>query len=210
MSRKGIEYGSITHHPDGIPHGPHPGRAEASIGAKYTNELAVMMDSFRPLKVAKAAMAIEDPNYHKSWLDAPARGVQPADELRAGCGTTPRADVCEPVPALEPGCGTVDTWTGVAGGGSHAAGVPGHRPPACCWQGCNSRKTTCGGRSGVRRNRNSVRARGEVGSEQRRRSAGRQRGQDGATGDSDVPGDEGASEGRVASGAGGRARRAAR
>jgi homogentisate 1,2-dioxygenase len=69
MSRKGIEFGSITHHPDGIPHGPHPGRAEASIGAKYTNELAVMMDSFRPLKVAKQAMGIEDKSYHKSWLD---------------------------------------------------------------------------------------------------------------------------------------------
>jgi homogentisate 1,2-dioxygenase len=68
MSRKGIEFGSITHHPDGIPHGPHPGRAEASIGAKYTDELAVMMDSFHPLKVAKAAIAIEDPEYHKSWL----------------------------------------------------------------------------------------------------------------------------------------------
>ena len=68
MSRKGIEFGSITHHPDGIPHGPHPGRAEASIGAKYTDELAVMMDSFRPLKVAKPALSIEDPNYHKSWL----------------------------------------------------------------------------------------------------------------------------------------------
>ncbi|MBL8982017.1 MAG: homogentisate 1,2-dioxygenase [Gemmatimonadetes bacterium] len=69
MSRKGIEYGSITHHPDGLPHGPHPGRAEASIGAKYTNELAVMMDSFRPLKVAKAALPIEDPKYHQSWID---------------------------------------------------------------------------------------------------------------------------------------------
>ena len=51
---EGIEFGSITHHPDGIPHGPHPGRAEASIGAKETNELAVMMDSFRPLKVASS------------------------------------------------------------------------------------------------------------------------------------------------------------
>ncbi|HEU4989431.1 MAG TPA: homogentisate 1,2-dioxygenase, partial [Gemmatimonadaceae bacterium] len=69
MSRKGIEFGSITHHPDGIPHGPHPGRAEASIGAKHTDELAVMMDSFRPLAVAKAALPIEDPEYHKSWLD---------------------------------------------------------------------------------------------------------------------------------------------
>lgn len=70
MSRKGIEFGSITHHPDGIPHGPHPGRAEASIGAKYTDELAVMMDSFRPLKVAKQALDIEDKSYHKSWLDS--------------------------------------------------------------------------------------------------------------------------------------------
>ena len=69
MSRKGIEYGSITLHPDGLPHGPHPGRAEASIGAKYTNELAVMMDSFRPMHVAKAAMDFEDAAYHKSWLD---------------------------------------------------------------------------------------------------------------------------------------------
>src|SRR5688500_12451421 len=69
MSRKGIEFGSITDQPDGIPHGPHPGRAEASIGAKHAEELAVMMDSFRPLMVAKEAMAIEDPAYHKSWLD---------------------------------------------------------------------------------------------------------------------------------------------
>ena len=69
MSRKGIEYGSVTHHPDGLPHGPHPGRAEASIGAKYTNELAVMMDSFRPLKVAKQAMGFEDPKYHQSWVE---------------------------------------------------------------------------------------------------------------------------------------------
>jgi homogentisate 1,2-dioxygenase len=77
MSRKGIEFGSITHHPDGIPHGPHPGRAEASIGAKSTNELAVMMDSFRPLKVAKNAIAIEDPSYHRSWIDAQHAGFNP-------------------------------------------------------------------------------------------------------------------------------------
>jgi homogentisate 1,2-dioxygenase len=69
MSRKGIEYGSITHHPDGLPHGPHPGRYEASVGQKFTNELAVMMDSFRPLHVAKAAIPIEDPKYHQSWVE---------------------------------------------------------------------------------------------------------------------------------------------
>ena len=70
MSRRGIEFGSITHHPDGLPHGPHPGRTEASIGAKSTNEIAVMLDSFRPLRVAKAATSFEDPSYHRSWVDA--------------------------------------------------------------------------------------------------------------------------------------------
>jgi homogentisate 1,2-dioxygenase len=80
MSRKGIEFGSVTHHPDGIPHGPHPGRYEASIGQKWTNELAVMMDSFRPLKVAKAVAPAEDPGYHRSWIEAQharAAGVSP-------------------------------------------------------------------------------------------------------------------------------------
>jgi homogentisate 1,2-dioxygenase len=77
MSRKGIEYGSITHHPDGIPHGPHPGRAEASIGAKGTDELAVMMDSFRPLRVAKAMLPIEDPGYQTSWFNASGEGFSP-------------------------------------------------------------------------------------------------------------------------------------
>jgi homogentisate 1,2-dioxygenase len=77
MSRKGIEYGSITHHPDGIPHGPHPGRAEASIGAKGTDELAVMMDSFRPLRVAKAVLDIEDDGYQTSWFNASGDGFSP-------------------------------------------------------------------------------------------------------------------------------------
>lgn len=69
MSRKGIEYGSITLHPDGIPHGPHPGRYEASMGQKKTDELAVMMDSFRPLKVARQAASIEDKDYFTSWIE---------------------------------------------------------------------------------------------------------------------------------------------
>ena len=77
MSRKGIEYGSITHHPDGIPHGPHPGRAEASIGAKATNELAVMMDSFRPLRVASSMLPIEDTGYQLSWMDSAGAGFSP-------------------------------------------------------------------------------------------------------------------------------------
>jgi homogentisate 1,2-dioxygenase len=68
MSRRGIEYASITLHPDGLPHGPHPGRTEASIGQKETNELAVMIDTFRPLYVSKAALDIEDKEYYHSWL----------------------------------------------------------------------------------------------------------------------------------------------
>jgi homogentisate 1,2-dioxygenase len=69
MSRKGIEAGSITLHPDGLPHGPQPGRAEESIGAKGTNELAVMVDTFRPLLVSREALAVEDASYSLSWLD---------------------------------------------------------------------------------------------------------------------------------------------
>ncbi len=70
MSRKGIEYGSITLHPDGIPHGPHPGRTEQSLGQSETNELAVMLDTFRPLRVSSAALDIEDREYYRSWIEA--------------------------------------------------------------------------------------------------------------------------------------------
>jgi len=68
MSRNHIEKGMITLHPIGIPHGPHPGAVERSIGQIKTDELAVMVDTFRPLKLTVQAMAIEDPDYHKSWL----------------------------------------------------------------------------------------------------------------------------------------------
>jgi homogentisate 1,2-dioxygenase len=66
-SRKGIEVGSLTMHPQGIPHGPHPGTIEASLDATYTAELAVMCDTFRPLYVTKAALELDDPNYPASW-----------------------------------------------------------------------------------------------------------------------------------------------
>lgn len=67
MSRKGVQEGSITLHPGGIPHGPHPGKVEASIGKKETLELAVMIDTFHPLKMVKHAQEIEDPGYMYSW-----------------------------------------------------------------------------------------------------------------------------------------------
>jgi homogentisate 1,2-dioxygenase len=69
MSRKGIEIGSITLHPSGIPHGPHPGTTEASIGKKETLELAVMIDTFKPLKIVKKAQEIEDKNYMFTWIE---------------------------------------------------------------------------------------------------------------------------------------------
>jgi len=69
MSRKGIEYGSMTLHPDGLPHGPHPGRTAASIGQPGTDELAVMVDTFRPLHVSAEALAAEDTDYYRSWLE---------------------------------------------------------------------------------------------------------------------------------------------
>ncbi|WP_191566541.1 homogentisate 1,2-dioxygenase [Metabacillus idriensis] len=69
MSRKGVKQGSITLHPSGIPHGPHPGKTEASIGKKETLELAVMIDTFRPLKIAKKAKDIEDTNYMYTWVE---------------------------------------------------------------------------------------------------------------------------------------------
>lgn len=67
-SRKGIEEGSITVHPLGIPHGPQPGAVEASFGAQRTEELAVMLDTYYPLKLTAAALELEDPEYWKSWL----------------------------------------------------------------------------------------------------------------------------------------------
>ncbi|WP_438962284.1 homogentisate 1,2-dioxygenase [Nonlabens sp.] len=69
MSRNDIDAGHISLHPAGIPHGPHPGAAERSIGKTETEELAVMVDTFKPLKVTKAALEIADEDYHKSWLE---------------------------------------------------------------------------------------------------------------------------------------------
>ncbi len=68
MSRKSVERGQITLHPGGIPHGPHPGTYEGSIGKSATHELAVMIDPFRPLQLTEAALGIEDPDYYLSWL----------------------------------------------------------------------------------------------------------------------------------------------
>jgi homogentisate 1,2-dioxygenase len=69
MSRKNVTRGMITLHPGGIPHGPHPGAVDKSIGAKETKELAVMVDTFHPLQLTKEALGIEDEDYVMSWAE---------------------------------------------------------------------------------------------------------------------------------------------
>ena len=66
--RKGVGPASLTLHPRGLPHGPHPGTYEASIGAERTDELAVMVDTFKPLLPTEHAIAIEDTDYNLSWV----------------------------------------------------------------------------------------------------------------------------------------------
>jgi homogentisate 1,2-dioxygenase len=67
MSRNNIQKGQITLHPGGIPHGPHPGAIERSIGKTSTNELAVMIDPFNPVKITKEALELEVEEYFQSW-----------------------------------------------------------------------------------------------------------------------------------------------
>lgn len=69
MSRNHVEKGLMTLHPGGIPHGPHPGAMERSIGQTETNELAVMVDTFKPLKITEEALKIDDGVYYQSWME---------------------------------------------------------------------------------------------------------------------------------------------
>ena len=71
MSRNNIEKGQITLHPGGIPHGPHPGAIERSIGQKETGELAVMIDPFNPVSITEDALRIEENGYYKAWIKEP-------------------------------------------------------------------------------------------------------------------------------------------
>jgi homogentisate 1,2-dioxygenase len=70
MSRRGILEGSITLHAAGATHGPQPGAVEGSLGKTSTDELAIMVDTFKPLRIAEPALAFEDPNYFRSWVEA--------------------------------------------------------------------------------------------------------------------------------------------
>ena len=71
-ARKGVDVGCITLHPSGLPHGPQPGTVEKAIGSKSTNELAVMCDTFRPLKLTRLARDLDVPSYAFSWSESPA------------------------------------------------------------------------------------------------------------------------------------------
>ncbi|MEZ4464902.1 MAG: homogentisate 1,2-dioxygenase [bacterium] len=67
-SRRGLQAGSVSFHPAGVPHGPHPGAYEASIGVRQTSETAVMIDTFEPLRITAAGRALEAPDYDDSWM----------------------------------------------------------------------------------------------------------------------------------------------
>jgi homogentisate 1,2-dioxygenase len=67
-SRRGVGPKAVSLHPAGVPHGPHPGSYEGSIGSRSTKELAVMMDTFAPLHLTAQALALESPGYHESWI----------------------------------------------------------------------------------------------------------------------------------------------
>lgn len=78
-SREGIDVGSVTLHPSGIPHGPQPGLAERSLGAERTEELAVMCDTFHPLRFTSLARELDEPSYVYSWSEDPAAGASTGD-----------------------------------------------------------------------------------------------------------------------------------
>jgi homogentisate 1,2-dioxygenase len=84
MSRRGVDISSFTVHPAGIPHGPHPGTAEASIGKARTEELAVMVDTFHPLRLTKQAAELDDPAYPYSWLPAEDGGKEASELAERG------------------------------------------------------------------------------------------------------------------------------
>ena len=71
-ARKGVDVGFITLHPSGLPHGPQPGAVEKALGKARTDELAVMWDTFRPLRLTPLARELDDPSYAYSWREDPA------------------------------------------------------------------------------------------------------------------------------------------
>jgi homogentisate 1,2-dioxygenase len=104
-ARKGIEQCSLTLHPQGIPHGPHPGTVEASLGATVTNELAVMCDTFRPLFPTEAALEMDDPAYPASWQGEHFPGA------KAGGGQHHPNGEHKPASGTDRATAAVNTWS---------------------------------------------------------------------------------------------------
>jgi homogentisate 1,2-dioxygenase len=75
-ARKGVEIGCLTLHPSGLPHGPQPGTVEKALGAKQTNELAVMWDTFRPLRLTTLWQGVDNPAYAYSWNEEKAAALE--------------------------------------------------------------------------------------------------------------------------------------
>ena len=98
-SRKGVEVGSITLHPSGLPHGPQPGLAEKSIGMHETHELAVMCDTFNPLQLTTFARDLDDGTYWRSWYENAPDGDAAEDADASGAGLTSHLYVVPPMPA---------------------------------------------------------------------------------------------------------------
>ena len=88
-SRKGVDVGSITLHPSGLPHGPQPGLAEKSIGLHETGELAVMCDTFNPLRLTTLARDLDDGKYALSWYESRRDAVRRRPHLAPlACGSS--------------------------------------------------------------------------------------------------------------------------
>jgi homogentisate 1,2-dioxygenase len=83
-SRKGVGPQAVSLHPSAVPHGPHPGTYEGSIGSRSTDELAVMVDTYEPLQVTRQALKLEFDGYHDSWIERPAEIIEPGTARRAG------------------------------------------------------------------------------------------------------------------------------
>ncbi len=109
-ARKGIDVGSISVHPQGIPHGPHPGTIEKSLGATFTNELAVMCDTFRPMYPTKAALEMDEPNYPKSWEGEHFPQTAGTAHAHASDGSPARSNGTNGTPAKDGR--TTDVWAG--------------------------------------------------------------------------------------------------
>ena len=77
-ARKGVEVGCMTLHPSGLPHGPQPGTVEKALGAKHTNELAVMWDTFKPLKLTSLWQSVDNPAYAYSWNEDKSESIAAA------------------------------------------------------------------------------------------------------------------------------------